>query len=468
MTLAEFLRLIRRSVIALLAASLIGGGTGAVVALLSSPEYRSTGQVYVSVQPGAPDVRDLAQGNNAAQQKVNSYVQIVRSASVLQPVINELGLDSTVPELAQRVRASATVDSVLLDISVTMDDPEQAARVADAVIASFTQVVTEKLEKPTDGGASLVSIETVQPALVPDEPSSPDFLQYTVLGLAFGLALGVGGALVHQTLDSRIRTREDVSRFTSMPVLGTIGFDSAATTRPLVVNSDPRSPRAESFRSLRTNIQFVETDAQRRSFTITSAMPSEGKSTTAANLAITMAESGSRVILVDADLRRPRIAELMGIEGAAGLTDLLIGRAELEDVTHPWGRGSLFVLPSGQVPPNPSELLGSRAMLAVIDQLTAEFDFVIFDAPPLLPVTDAAVLSRVTGGAVVIASVRSVTQKQLASALVALRDVGSKSLGIVLTMVPLTKRGRYDSYYGQRVEAPCVPEHGRRSIQAAG
>ncbi|MCS5494408.1 polysaccharide biosynthesis tyrosine autokinase [Curtobacterium flaccumfaciens] len=466
MTLSDFLRIIRRSLVVLLVATVAGGGVGALIAVASTPQYRSTGQVFVSVQPGAPDVNDLAQGNNAAQQKVNSYVQVVRSASVLQPVIDELRLDTTVTELAQHVASTATVDSVLLDISVTEDDPKEAARVAAAVIASFAQVVTENLEKPTDGGASLVRIETVQPPLVPGAPSSPDLVKYVALGLAFGLALGVGGALVRQTLDSKVRTQEDVVRVTSVPVLGAIGFDAAATTNPLVVHSDPRNPRAESFRSLRTNIQFVETDAQRRSFTITSAIPSEGKSTTAANLAITMAESGSRVVLVDADLRRPRIAELMGIEGAVGLSDLLIGRTELEDVTIPWGRGSLSVLPAGQIPPNPSELLGSNAMLALIDQLTTEFDFVIFDAPPLLPVTDAAVLSRLTGGAVVISSVRRVTQKQLASALDALRSIGSKTLGVVMTMVPTKDRGAYDTYYAAEnaaLSAPSTPKQGRRT-----
>lgn len=463
MTLSDFLQTIRRSLVVLLVATLLGGGVGALTAAVSTPQYRSTGQVYVSVQPGAPDVSDLAQGNNAAQQKVNSYVQVIRSASVLQPVIDELRLDTTATELARKVVSTTTVDSVLLNISVTDEDPEEAARITAAVISSFSRVVTENLEKPTDGGASLVRIETVQPPLAPEEPSSPDLVQYVTLGLAFGLALGVGGALVRQTLDSKVRTRDDIARVTSVPVLGTIGFDATATTSPLVVHSDPRSPRAESFRSLRTNIQFVEADAQRRSFTITSALPSEGKSTTAANLAITMAESGASVVLVDADLRRPRIAQLMGIEGAAGLSDLLIGRTELDDVTIPWGHGNLSVLPAGQIPPNPSELLGSDAMLALIDQLTTEFDFAIFDAPPLLPVTDAAVLSRLTSGAVVISSVRRVSQKQLAAALDALRSIGSKTLGIVMTMVPTKDRGSYDTYYAADTDSHGAPEQGRRS-----
>lgn len=447
MTLAELIRLSRRSRHVLITATITLGAAGAVMALVSDPVYRSTAQLYISVQPQAPDVSDLAQGNNAAQQKVNSYVQVVRSASVLQPVIDELHLDTTVPDLAQHVSASADVDSVLLDISAQDEDPERARRIASAVASSFTSTVTERLEKPISGGPSLVRIETIQPALLPDAPESPSLPKYVALGLAFGLASGIGLAVLRQSLDTKIRTKEDVAQVTDAPVLGAIAFDPSATRDPLIVRSDPQSPRAEAFRSLRTNVQFVEMEGKRRSFTVTSALPSEGKSTTAANLAIAMSENGARVVLIDADLRRPRLAELMGIEGAAGLTDVLIGHAEIEDVTIPWGRGGLRVLPAGQTPPNPSELLGSAAMHALIEQLTAQNDFVLFDAPPLLPVTDAAILTRITGGAIVISAVGRSTQKQLAAALEALSSVGSRLLGVVATMVPTKGTTAYGARY---------------------
>lgn len=467
MTLSDFLRLVRRSWLLILTATFAVGAAAAATALITPPTYHASAQMYVSVQTSMPDVNDLAQGSNAAQQKVNSYVRVVRSASVLQPVIDDLHLHTTVAELADVVTAQADVDSVLLEIGVDDGDPKQAARITAGITKSFTDVVTGLLEKPTAGGPSLVRIETVQPPIVPEVPSSPNLPKYVALGLAFGLALGIAAALVRQTLDSKVRTRDDVERVTSVPVLGAIGFDASATTNPLVVQSDPRNPRAEAFRSLRTNVQFVELDQQRRSFTITSALPSEGKSTTAANLAITMAESGARVVLVDADLRRPRVAEIMGVEGSVGLSDLLIGHAELDDVTLPWGRGGLSVLPAGQIPPNPSELLGGVAMHALVEQLTAEYDVVIFDAPPLLPVTDAAILSRVTGGGMVISSAGKATQKQLAAALDALDSVGGKALGIIMTMVRTKDSGAYTTYYAQEPDTGVESGTGRGRRLAA-
>lgn len=454
MPLADLLLLIRRSRLLLLAATSALGLVGAAAALVAEPVFRSTAQLYISVQPQAPDVSDLAQGNSAAQQKVNSYVQVVRSASVLQPVIEELGLDTTVTKLAEQVSASADVDSVLLDVSVEDHDPEAAQRITSAVASSFTEVVTDQLEKPIGGGTSLVKVETIQPALTPEAPVSPSLPKYTALGLAFGLTVGVVLAVLRQSLDTKIRSKDDIAQVTDAPILGAIAFDPAATREPLVVQSDPHSPRAEAFRTLRTNVQFVEMDEERKSFTVTSALPAEGKSTTAANLAVALSENGARAVLIDADLRRPRVAELMGLEGSAGLTDVLIGRAELDDVTVPWGRGGLRVLPAGQVPPNPSELLGSAAMYAVVEQLTAESDFVIFDAPPLLPVTDAAILTRITGGAIVVSAAGKSTQKQLGAALDALHSVGSKPLGIVTTMVPAKGATGYGTYYAYYRSGP--------------
>src|SRR5690606_36194033 len=199
---------------------------------------------------------------------------------------------------------------------------------------------------------------------------------------------------LRHVLDTRVRSERDVELITDTAVIGGIVFDPKAATRPLIVQDDPRSPRAESFRTLRTNLQFLEVGQEGRTFVVTSSVQGEGKSTTTANLAIALADSGARVLLVDTDLRRPKIASYMGLEGSVGLTDLIIGRATPADVIQPWGRGRLSVLPAGTIPPNPSELLGSAAMGRLIESLRKDFDVILFDAPPLLPVTDAAILSR--------------------------------------------------------------------------
>jgi capsular exopolysaccharide synthesis family protein len=309
-------------------------------------------------------------------------------------------------------------------------------------------------------------------ASIPTAPVSPNVLLNLALGALVGLALGVGGAVLRETLDTRIRGQRDVEQITDVPVIGGILFDPKAVERPLIMHADPQSPRAESFRTLRTNLQYLDVERVERSFVVTSSIGSEGKSTTSANLAIALADSGARVLLVDADLRRPRIAEYMNIEGSVGLTDVLIGRAEINDVIQPWGRGQLHVLPAGHIPPNPSEMLGSTRMTQIIAEFSRAFDVVIFDCPPLLPVTDAAILAKRVGGAILIVAAGRTQKNQLTGAIAALQSVGAPISGVVMTMLPTTGPDNhgygqygYGHTYGDVGPAPEIvaPSYSRRS-----
>ena len=454
MELRDYIRIVRKGWMIIVAVMLVGVAAAGLSTLAATPKYTASTQLFVSVQSSeSSSASDLVQGSSAAQQKVRSYVDVVTSRSVLSPVIDELGLAVTPQQLADQINAETPTNTVLIDITVQDTDGERAAEIANAVGASFASVVVDELESPTGGGPSLVKIATVEPAISATTPSSPRPLINIALGLLAGLALGIGAAVLRSTLDTRIHGLDDIKTVTSAPILGGISFDPDAKRKPLVVHVDPRNPRAESFRSLRTNLQFVNLDAGSRSFVVTSSLPSEGKTTTTSNLAIALAESGASVVVVDGDLRLPRLAETMGLEGAAGLTDVLIGRADLEDVMQPWGRGRMFVLPAGQVPPNPSELLGSKAMVELLERLTTSFDYVVIDAPPLLPVTYASILSKLTGGALVVAAAGRTRRTELESALRNLDHIGSTVLGIVLTMLP-TKGpdsygyGNYGHYYG--------------------
>jgi len=186
----------------------------------------------------------------------------------------------------------------------------------------------------------------------------------------------------------------------------------------------------------------------RSSFFITSSIPSEGKTTTTINLAVALADAGKRVALIDTDLRKPKVAEYLSIEGAVGLTDVLIGRANVSDVLLPWGGRSLYVLPAGKIPPNPSELLGSAQMTVLLEMLERNFDIVLCDAPPLLPVTDAAILARATSGALMVVAAGRTARHQLAGATDALNAVGTKLVGFVMSMVPTRGPDSYYSGYG--------------------
>ena len=472
MELRDYLRILHKGWILIVVCVLLGVGVAAVYSITVTPKYQATTKLYVSVQASdAAATGDLVQGTSFARQAVISYVDVVSSARVLDKVISDLQLTTTAAALASSVSATTPLDTVLIEISVVNSDPAKAAEIANSVGKNFQSVVVDDLEKPSGGGASLVKIETIQPALAPLKPISPNVPLNLALGLLVGLAVGVGAAVLRSVLDTRLHSSHDIESVTDKPILGGITFDPDVLKHRLIVQVDPRNPRSEAFRSLRTNLQFLNVEGGPRSFVITSSVPGEGKTTTVANLAIAIAETGAKVVLIDGDLRLPKLAEYMGLEGGVGLTDTLIGRAELAEVMQKWGRGQLYVLPSGRIPPNPSELLGSKAMALTLETLASQFDYVLIDSPPLLLVTDAAVVSKFTGGAILITASGRTKRNELTAAVRALDNIGSRLLGLVVTMLP-TKGP--DSYgYGQygygvqnsegRQQAEKVPEHPRRA-----
>jgi len=442
--LKDYVAVIRKRWLSICLAIAIGV-TGAVAITLVTPErYTATTQLYVSVQ-GSETTNDLLQGSSFTQKQVASYTKIVTSPLVLNPVIDQLGLGGRSEDLAGSVSADTPLNTSLINVNVTASNPAVAAATADAIAVQFKAVIGE-LETPTRGGSSAVKVSVVRPASAPTEPSSPNVKLNIALGLLVGLALGIGVAVLREVLDTRVRNPDDVARVTDTSVIGAIGYDEDAPRHPLIVQSNPHSQRSEAFRRLRTNLQFLDIADRPHSIVVTSSLPGEGKSTTAINVAITLADAGSRVALVDADLRRPSVAKYMGLEGSAGLTTVLIGRATVEDVIQPWGNGQLHVLPSGQVPPNPSELLGSTSMAQLLQKLTDNYDMVVVDTPPLLPVTDAAILAKLTGGALLVVGADKLHRNQLGESVGALETVGARILGIVLNRQP-RKQGDSYTYY---------------------
>jgi capsular exopolysaccharide synthesis family protein len=454
--LHDYLVTLRKRWMSILLLTALAVSTAMGATLLATPTYQARSQVFVSVSTGG-STSDLLQGSSFTQNRVKSYTDMVTSPRVLVPVIKRLGLRTTPDQLATSITADSPLDTVLINVTATDDDPIVASDVANATADSLGIQVTA-LEKPAGTQSSPVHISTIRTATVPTVRATPHPARNFAMALVIGLALGVGQAVLRQMLDTKVRSEVDVQEITDVSVIARIGYDDDAPQHPLIVQSSPHSHRSEAFRRLRTNLQFLDLADRPKTIVVTSSLPGEGKTTTAINLAITLADSGSRVALVDADLRRPSIAEYMGLEGEVGLTTVLIGQVDVQDAIQPWGDGSLDVLPSGQVPPNPSELLGSRSMANLLEQLTIAYDIVLIDTPPLLPVTDAAILAKITGGALVVAGAGTLHRQQLADGLGSLEDVGARVLGVVLNRLAHKQNDAY-SYY----DYAATPEAGAKS-----
>ncbi len=449
MELTDYVRVLRTYWRTVIASLLVALGAAAGVSALATPIYTASAGVFLTVNSGGT-AGELNQGSTYAENQVRSYAQVVTAPIVLQPVIDTLGLQVTVATLSERVSATVPVNTAIVNIDVTGTDATRTADLANAVARQLI-VVVDELSPQTDAGSRSVKASIITPASVPVEWTSPRVLLNLALGTLLGLLLGVGQAILRFRLDTRVVGEADVARVTDRSVVGAIAFDADAKEHPLIFQAPANSVRGEAYRRLRTNLQFLQLDGRKGSIVVTSSIAAEGKTTTSINLASTLADAGQSVLLIDADLRRPSIADYVNLDGTVGLTDVIIGRADLADVVQPLGRGNLHVLLSGRIPPNPSELLGSQPMQKLLAEATDRYDMVIIDSPPLLPVTDSALLSRFCGGVLLVVGSGSVTRPELATAIGSLEAVDASILGMVLNRLPTSELGHYGyhHYYEQ-------------------
>lgn len=451
MELLYYAQLVRRSWLLLLLALGVGVGGALIVTANTPPKYVATITMLVSADDREDSVAAALQAGALSQQRVQSYAALLTS----RRVIGQVAHGADIPVLQANVTAESIPNTTLLRATVTDTDARRAADRANALGTTFAKLIDE-IERPSPRGRPTVRVTVVDRAETPRDQISPRPPLNVALGALLALFAAIAGLVLRDRLDTTVKTSEALQEITGSSILGIIGFERDARRHPLIVRGDGRSTRSESFRSLRTNLQFIGVDRQPKSLVVTSCLPNEGKSSVSANLAITLAQAGWRVLLVDADLRRSRIADYLGIEGGVGLTDVLIDRARLEDVIQTWGRPSLSVLPSGQVPPNPSELLGSQGMRSVLARLTRDYDIVIFDAPPLLPVTDAAALGAVCDGALLIVRHGKTRREQVVRAQELLTSAGVRLIGSVLNFAP-AGHGVYGYGYGSEERPATEP-----------
>lgn len=451
-TLSAVWAALRKNWLVIVAATLLGALAGFATASIATPIYQSKATLFISIDQGSSGA-DLNQGTTYAQNQMQSFARLATSSRVLAPVIGELELDITPQELARNIEVVTPRDTVILTIQASSTSPERAAAIAGAVAESLAQVVGEVSPSGAEG-APTITASVVDEAVVPQFQVSPSKPRDTLLGAAVGLILGVTFALLRTLLDTRIPTTSVLEHVVSTPVLGSISR-APRGKKPLglVVAREPVGRTSEELRRIRSSLAYAGVSDRVQRLLVTSTAQSEGKSTFSVNFGLTLAGLRSRVLLIDADLRRPRVAELFGVEGAVGLTTVLVGDVDFDDAKIQWQDSSLDILPAGNIPPNPSEMLTSDAMRHLLEAASDRYDYIIIDSPPIQSVADANLLSPLVDGAIVVVDAGHTRRSHLVAAVSSYQAAGGRVIGTVLNKV--RRRHRRDDYYTQPAPVPA-------------
>lgn len=443
MDLSDYVGILRRRWLVVVTMLVLGVLLALGATLAATPVYQAETQLFVSTpSTSESDGNALNAGEQFAQARVRSYADIVGSQSVTEPVIQRLGLDLSTRDLARAITATAPVDTVLLNIEVKDNDAEQAQAIADAVAQQFV-IVAADLESSALAGGSQVKVSIVREAELPLSPISPNPAINLALGMLVGLGLGVALAVVRDRLDTRMGSSDRLHTVTGLPVLGTIDAHSAAEPGRLPMTVQGLGPRrAQDFRRLHTSLEVLGASGRPRTLLVTSAEQGEGKTTTAAHLAVTSAEAGVSTVLLETNLRRPALASVLGLAPSPGLTDVLNGEATVDEALLDVGSSGLRVIVAGSPVSDPSQLLGSEGMHQLLKNLPDLCDLVLVDAAATLAYADAAVLAPWTSGVVLVVRSGTTRQEQVEQAVELLERVDATIYGTVLSTLPRTGRRR--------------------------
>ncbi|AMG83549.1 MULTISPECIES: polysaccharide biosynthesis tyrosine autokinase [Microbacterium] len=460
MTLQDYFQALRGHWVVIIVLTLLGGGAAYGYSQLVDPEYRAEAQVMVIPTRGE-STSELLQGSNYVQSLVQTYTLLVVSPTVLGPVIEEVGLNETPNRLARRVDVNVPLNTVVIEIGVTDADGETAQETANAIASELAVAVRDISPLGADEKPA-VRIETISPARTPTVPISPNTRNNVALGAAGGLLLGVVYAVLRRRFATRIVSASSLGEITDVAVLGEIPEAADNQTLARVIRSQPDGRIAEAMRQVSASLRFVDVDKSRRVILVTSCSAQEGKSSVGLGLALTLAEGGRTVLFIEADLRRPSTARYTQLEGAVGLTTVLIGDVELDDAVQQWGRPGLDILTAGAQPPNPGQLLSSGELHKVVDDAREKYDYVIIDTAPVLSVSDALWLSTTADGTLFVVRAHRTKGTELARALSSLESTRTPVLGIVLNGIRGAAKSPYYTDERPRGLRPRLSRRGAR------
>lgn len=488
----------------MLLAAAIAGAASYFLSIRMMPIYQSSTTVLVNEAPAtkASDYSSVMM----SEQLTSTYSQMMAKEPVLLNVAQQVGLTNPVEDIKEWITVTPVRDTQLIQVKVETTNPAKSAAIANAVVTVFAEQIQEiqtqrfaqskgtleaqlsDIEKQIAEYSSAAetaatydererldtkvaqyreiysnllltyeqvrlseaqavsSVVQVEPATPNLTPVKPKVLQNTLLAAVVGFLLAAGAVVAREALDDTIKAPDEIARKFKLPVLGVVNHHRI-DKNSLITLSDPRSPTAEAYRTLRTNVSYTSVDKPLRTLMVTSAEPGEGKTTTITNLAVVMAQNGRSVILTDCDLRHPSVHTYFNLENRFGLTNLFTQRDEvlLDATLHPTSLPTLAVMTTGALPPNPAELLGSRRMQTILESMRQQAEIVLVDTPPTLAVTDGAVLAPTVDGVLLVVRPGKTRASALRQTLEQLRQVKANVLGVVLNDV--VTRGRAYGYH---------------------
>ncbi len=484
-------------------AALIAGVISCLVSLRMTPIYQSSTSVLVNEAPATKgaDYSSVLM----SKQLTSTYAQMMTNDLVLQQVADQVGLTNPLEDLKEWITISPVRDTQIIQVSVETTEAVFSAKIANAVVTAFAKQIQEiqsqrfsqskiTLEAQlaeTDKQISIYTIQAeeaitsdekdrldakvaqfrtiysnlltsyeqirlseaqavssvvqVEPAIPNPIPVKPNIFLNTILAALVGILISAGIIIAREALDDTIKTPDDITRRFNLPVLGVINHHLPKADAP-ITTTDPRSPIAESYRTLRTNVSFASVDRPLRTVMVTSAEPGDGKTTTICNLGVVLAQNGKRVIIADCDLRRPRIHTYFGLPNRHGMTTLFAHADVLDSVRKATSVDGLTIITSGSLPPNPSELMGSQKLQSILNTMLQSADIILIDTPPTLTVSDAATLAPSLDGTILVVRPGKTRLSALKQTLEQLRQVNARVLGIVLNDVA-TRRNPYGYHY---------------------
>lgn len=411
----------------------------AIVSLfIITPQYTASTTLMVTRPAEAGQI--LYQDIQVSRQLVATYREIVHSRRVLEAVIDNKELPFSVGQLRDKVDVEAVRDTELIKVDVTDPDPVLSREIANEVAAVFMEKIIDIMQ--------VENVSVVDEAVLPLRPVSPRVPLNVAVAFVVGLMGAFGLTFLLEYLDRTVKDPQEVQKRFDLPVIGVVPVVEGDKLFSL---SDPRSPPAEAFRTLRTNIQYSSIDKPVKSILVTGANPYCGKSTISSNLGVTLARSGALVLLIDADMRRPMLHRLFNMSSEPGLSSLIFKEdLDLNDVVRKSEHENLLIMPSGPIPPYPAEMLASQRMKMLAGEFAARFDYVIYDSPPVIAVTDAAILASQVDGTIFVMDYGVVKWEEAANALEQLKKVNANAIGAVINNMPRSEAyyNGYQYYYG--------------------